>query len=163
MAGVGIFWCLIEKLRSEKDFSLQFSDIDAFAIRWHTNASDIKKVIMNYKLFKIDGEIFYSERLKQSMDEKSQKARLSANYRWNNTDASERMQSNAIKEKKRKEKKSISNTDFSDEKKNTNTKSENGVDEKLLKKLTRADGTKMDGSRDEDWAEFNPRIGIQPD
>lgn len=157
MEGVGIFWCLIEKLRSEKDFTLQISDINAFALRWHTTAEKVLKVIKCYKLFKIEDDLFFSERLKQSMNEKSEKARESANYRWNNANASDRMQTNAIKVKKSKVKKSISNTVSSV--KNGKIQPEYGVDNfgKQYRILT-------DKEREKAEWEFNhPNSGIQPD
>lgn len=105
MAGVGIFWCLIEKLRCEANFMLPLSAIDAFALRWHASVSDVTKVIKDYKLFEIEGEKFYSERLKRSMLEKSAKARESASYRWkkekSDATVNERMRSSAIKVKKK--------------------------------------------------------------
>ncbi len=156
MEGVGIFWCLIEKLRSEKDFTLQISDINAFALRWHTTAEKVLKVIKCYKLFKIDDDLFFSERLKHSMNEKSEKARESANYRWNNANASDRIPTNAIKVKKSKVKKSISNTDFSAKKEEQPEYStdRNGKKVKLLTKEQREKA---------EWYWDNPNAGIQPD
>jgi hypothetical protein len=82
MEGYGIFWALIEKLRAEKDYTLPLSICGRFARRWATSEAKIQTVVTNYGLFEIDGGLFFSLRLKRSMDEKSQKARLSAEARW---------------------------------------------------------------------------------
>jgi len=87
MEGVGIFWCLIEKLRAEKDYKLPLIVIGPFAKRWNTSKEKVQAVIKNYQLFIIDDQHFFSERLKNSMSERSEKARLSASYRWGDTEA----------------------------------------------------------------------------
>lgn len=112
MEGVGIFWCLIEKLRSEKDYKLPLIVIGPFAKRWNTSKEKVETVVKNYNLFVVENQYFFSLRLQNSMNEKSEKARLSASYRWNNaTDMqphNERnangMRNDAIKGKERKEK-----------------------------------------------------------
>lgn len=113
MEGVGIFWCLIEKLRAEKDYRLPLSVTGPFAKRWGTSKEKVETVINNYGLFTVENDLFFSVRLINSMTEKSEKARLSANYRWGNANAllpdSERnangMRNDAIKVKESKEKK----------------------------------------------------------
>lgn len=114
MEGYGIFWSLVEKLRSESEFMLPLCVCNAFAMRWHTTAENVKKVITEYNLFEIVDDKFYSPRLKRSMEEKSEKARESANYRWGNSIPMRThaigMRSNAIKGKKSKEKNSNSSS-----------------------------------------------------
>lgn len=85
MEGIGIYWCLIEKLRAEKDYSLPLATLPAFAHRWHTSAEKVQTVVKNYDLFKIVKEKFFSVRLKNSMIEKSERAKASISHRWNNT------------------------------------------------------------------------------
>lgn len=118
MEGYGIFWALIEKLRSEKDYRLPVSVCGPFAKRWGTSKEKVETVIKSYDLFKIENDYFFSLRLLNSMNEKSEKARISAGYRWNNANAlppnSERnangMRNDAIKVKKKKVKKSKGNS-----------------------------------------------------
>lgn len=113
MEGIGIYWCLIEKLRAEKDYSLPLSVLPSFAHRWHTSTEKVQTVVKNYDLFKIVKEKFFSVRLKNSMVEKSERAKVSASIRWGNANAlqpnSERnangMRFDAIKVKESKEKK----------------------------------------------------------
>lgn len=113
MEGIGIYWCLIEKLRSEKDYKLPLSVIKPFANRWRTSAEKVETVVKNYNLFKIVSENFFSVRLKKSMQEKTERARLSASVRWgdanalqpHNTRNANGMQNDAIKGKESKGKK----------------------------------------------------------
>ncbi len=118
MEGIGIYWCLIEKLRSEKDYKLPLSVIKPFANRWRTSVEKVETVVKNYNLFKIVSENFFSVRLRKSMQEKTEKARLSASIRWKDANAlqphsnriANGMRNDAIKvkEKKKKEKGNIS-------------------------------------------------------
>lgn len=124
--GYGIFWLLIERLRSEKEFILPYTVVSAYAKRWGSSKDVVEKVINNYGLFIVENGNFWSERLKQSMEQKSQKAKESISYRWNNTNVPKsnnerntnviRNDTIKVKEKKVKENK---RGDFSIEKNNT--------------------------------------------
>lgn len=111
MEGIGIYWCLIEKLRAEKDYCLPLNVLPLFAHRWHTSTEKVQTVVKNYDLFKIVKGRFFSVRLKNSMIEKTERAKASASIRWGDAVAmqphSKRiangMQNDAIKGKKRKE------------------------------------------------------------
>lgn len=121
MEGYGIFWALIEKLRAEKDYTLPVSICGRFARRWATSEAKIQAVVLQYGLFEIDNEVFFSLRLKRSMEERSSKARISAESRWGKNQQlidknqceriaiacdrnADDMRSNAIKGKESKEK-----------------------------------------------------------
>lgn len=82
MEGYGVFWALIEKLRSEKNYTLPLSDVESFAKRWKVSFEVVEKVIKDYKLFIIKGKVFFSKRLTDSMTLKSERARSSAQKRW---------------------------------------------------------------------------------
>lgn len=82
MEGYGIFWALIEKLRSEKDYKLPFAVIPSLARRWGTSKEKVETVVKTYNLFITEEQDFFSARLVRSMGEKSEKARISANKRW---------------------------------------------------------------------------------
>lgn len=113
MEGYGIFWALIERLRCEKNYTLPLSVCNPFSKRWGTSREKIETVIRNYGLFEIDNESFRSARLLNSMTEKTEKARISASYRWGNANAlqldsgrnANGMRNDAIKGKERKGKK----------------------------------------------------------
>jgi hypothetical protein len=125
MEGYGIFWALVEKLRSEKEYKLPLITVEPFAKRWGTSKEKINAVIKNYSLFTIENDtFFYSERLKNSMEIKSNSASLNAKKRWdkqlqenNNTidmrphsnSNATAMQNDAIKVKESKEKKVLFN------------------------------------------------------
>lgn len=87
LEGYGIFWALIEKLRSEAEYKLPISILQSFAKRWGTSKEKVEVVVKSYSLFEIEDDYFFSPRLIRSMKLKSEKARLSANYRWNNANA----------------------------------------------------------------------------
>lgn len=118
MEGYGIYWALVERLRNETNYILPICICNALAKRWGTSREKIETVIKSYGLFVLENEHFFSNRLRNSMNLKSEKARVSASYRWNNanalqphTDSSANgMQKNAIKGKKSKvkEKKGVS-------------------------------------------------------
>ena len=84
MEGYGIFWALIEKLRSEKDYKLPITITASFARRWCTSKEKIDTVVRNFNLFTVDENNFFSERLIRSMFEKSNHGKIAANKRWNN-------------------------------------------------------------------------------
>lgn len=85
MEGYGIFWALIEKLRSEKGYKLPLETLPAFAKRWGTSKEKVETVVKNYNLFKISHNYFFSLRLKQSMEEKTDRARRSLSHRYPNS------------------------------------------------------------------------------
>lgn len=87
MEGYGIFWALIERLRNEKDYILPICVCNALAKTWGTSKEKIETVIKNYGLFILENDNFFSNRLRDSMNLKSEKARVSASYRWNNANA----------------------------------------------------------------------------
>lgn len=119
MEGYGIFWALIEKLRSEKDYKLPFAVLPSLARRWGTSKEKVETVVKIYGLFVVEDEDFFSARLVRSMSEKSEKARISAETRWQqqrenqllNANVCDRIKSqvrnDAIKVKERKVKESI--------------------------------------------------------
>lgn len=85
MEGYGIFWALIERLRSEKSYQLPVQIITSFAKRWGTSKEKVENVLKDYGLFKINKNYFFSPRLKSTMEERTERARLSISARWKNT------------------------------------------------------------------------------
>ena len=106
--GKGIFWDLIEIMYEQGGYiNLNECESNAFALR--TDCETLNRIINDFDLFKNDGEKFWSEsvlsRIKQRND-KSDKARKSATYRWENANAMRtHSDGNAIKESKVKESK----------------------------------------------------------
>ena len=108
MLGYGIYWSMIENLYNNAN-ALQ-TDYDVLAYELHEDIDRIKSIINDFNLFSVVGEFFHSEsvgRRLQGRNIKSEKAKQSAYSRWNNPSDANVMQtqcdSNAIKEKKRKE------------------------------------------------------------
>jgi hypothetical protein len=83
MQGIGIFWCIVEMLYEEGGYlPLEYERI-TFELR--TEYELVKSVIHDFDLFKIEGELFYSESVLERLNERSQKsekARESINKRW---------------------------------------------------------------------------------
>lgn len=112
MMGYGIYWSIIEDLYNNAN-ALQ-TDYEGIAFDLHTDPKIVKSILNDFELFDFTGEFFSSLSVKKRLelrDEKSSKARQSAQARWyknKGIDANaKRTQSdgNAKKEKKGKEKK----------------------------------------------------------
>lgn len=82
MEGYGIFWAIIEKLRSEKDYRLPIDICASYARRWATTKETIESVVNDFGLFKYEDNYFYSQRLRDWMNGKSEMQREKANKRW---------------------------------------------------------------------------------
>lgn len=82
MEGYGIYWALIEKLRSAPEYKLPFSVCSSYAKRWSTSKQKVESVIQLFGLFVSENGMFYSASLKRRMEKKSEKARESALKRW---------------------------------------------------------------------------------
>jgi len=121
MEGVGVFWCLIEMLAQETERWYLPKDYDELADDLRTTEKCIKSIVEDFDLFVFDQKNFWNRRLDRHFDimaEKSTIARKNAEKRWKKQDQKMQSeckknataynlhcQSDAIKEKKRKEKK----------------------------------------------------------
>lgn len=111
--GIGIFWCIIEMLYEEGG-RISTSEYERITFELHASFDTVKSVIEDFKLFKIEGDHFYSvsviDRLKQR-SEKSEKARESIRKRWERSSDTnvERTNNdgNTKKESKGKEKREV--------------------------------------------------------
>ena len=106
LLGYGIFWAIVEDLYNNANaLPLDFESI-AFDLRTQ-DTGIIESIINDYDLFKNDGQFFWSESVQRRLDEREErsvKARQSANKRWNNANAMQsHSEGNAIKERKGKE------------------------------------------------------------
>lgn len=106
VAGVGVYWPVVEMLYEEGGY-LMLSECDRIAFELHVKTELVQSVVTNFELFRNDGTRFWSESALRRLDErkvKSEKARSSAQKRWNQdanalpTDS----EGNAIKERKGK-------------------------------------------------------------
>jgi hypothetical protein len=117
MMGYGLYWGIVEDLYNNANaLPLQY-DVIAFDMR--TDENTIRSIINDFELFVIDGDEFGSlsvQRRLDQRDDKSEKARQSARKRWDEYNKSKKenanamrthSEGNAIKERKRKERKEI--------------------------------------------------------
>lgn len=86
LEGYGIYFMLLEVLREQTDFKYPISGIEDLSYEWHTSKEKIASVISDFELFEIIDIYFFSSKLifyLQPYIEKSDRARLAANKRWN--------------------------------------------------------------------------------
>jgi hypothetical protein len=110
--GLGIYWCLVEMLYEEGG-SLLLADLEIYAKNLNTTPEKVKSAIEGYGLFRKNGTHFYSISLRKRLahiNTKREKARTSANTRWDAKAMPTQCQGNAIKESKVKESKEYINT-----------------------------------------------------
>jgi hypothetical protein len=113
MAGYGIFWAIVEDLYNNAN-ALQ-ADYEGIAFDLHTSPDTVESIVNDFDLFVFDGDVFGSlsvERRLNERNEKSISAQKAAHIRWEKAklyaDAMRlHSDSNAIKERKGKEKKEI--------------------------------------------------------
>ena len=104
MVGYGLFWAIIELLYANAN-ALQ-TDYEGIAFDFRVNSDIVKSVICDFNLFIIRENEFGSlsvERRLNERNEKSRKAKESANCRWKNANALQTdYEGNAKKERKNK-------------------------------------------------------------
>ena len=84
VAGIGIYWCIVEMLHEERGY-ISVSEIENIAYELRKSANVIEKVIKGFELFSFDSEKFWSESALlriEKKEEKSIKARESIGSRW---------------------------------------------------------------------------------
>lgn len=99
--GYGIYFMILENLREQANYSC-VKDYNLLAFDLRVDANKIKSIIEDFGLFTFteDGKRFYSESFNKRMeykDEKSNKARESANKRWQNDTKSTKEDANAMR------------------------------------------------------------------
>lgn len=105
--GYGIFWALVEDLYNNANALPTHYDILAFELR--TQSDKVQSVVNDFDLFVVKDGYFSSNSIENRLNdrkEKSVKASMSAKKRWQDANAMRtHSESNAIKERKGKEKK----------------------------------------------------------
>ena len=89
VAGIGIYWCIIEQLY-EQGGRMPMSSIKAIAFTLHANIEDVRGIIENSGLFDNDGVEFWSPSVTRRLETRkttSEKKAKAASKRWS-TDAS---------------------------------------------------------------------------
>lgn len=105
MQGYGVFWAIIEDLYNNAN-ALRM-DYDGIAYDLRSDSDIVQSVINDFDLFVFNGDFFGSKSVQERLEQrniKSESARKSASYRWNNANAMQtQSEGNAIKERKGKE------------------------------------------------------------
>jgi uncharacterized protein YdaU (DUF1376 family) len=87
--GFGIYFALLELLFSENN-KLCVDDFETLAFGLQCEPSILKDIVLNFDLFVVEGECFYSKRLNNTLydiAQKSLKASENAKKRWTNANA----------------------------------------------------------------------------
>lgn len=114
VAGIGIYWCLVEHLY-EQGGTLLLTSCRSIAFALHVDSNIVESVVRNFNLFQDDGERFWSTSVNERIgirNEISEKRKLAALKRWESTKHKQEQckcianaeQDYAIKENKIKEK-----------------------------------------------------------
>ena len=105
MQGYGVFWAIIEDLYNNAN-ALR-TDYDGIAYDLRSDSDIVASVINDFDLFIFNGDFFGSKSVEERLNQrnsKSESARKSASYRWNNANALQtQSEGNAKKERKGKE------------------------------------------------------------
>ena len=99
--GYGIYFALVEMLFSENN-KLSINEFETLAFGLQCDSKKLEDIVLNFDLFDLGDQYFYSKRLNEVMNEihaKSLKASENAKKRWNNNAPAMQTQSdrNAIK------------------------------------------------------------------
>ena len=119
MAGVGVYWCIVEMLYEESNLIMR-SECERIAFELRVQCDLVESVIADFELFECTENSFFSPSISRRIEAQinvSMGAKKAANTRWQKFKNQSVMQAdanamrthserNAIKEKKRKEKKS---------------------------------------------------------
>ncbi len=149
VAGIGIFWCIIEQLY-EQGGILPLSACKSIAFALHVDEEVVDDVVMNHDLFVNDGDSFWSESVNARLERRkdiAEKRKAAAEKRWkserkrkatskSNASASKKdanaMLCNAIKGKERKGKE-IKDINIESNKLDSSEKKFSDVDDKTKK------------------------------
>jgi general stress protein YciG len=71
--GYGIYFMVVEVLREQIDHKLPISSIPDLAYDFNVSEEKVKTVILSYDLFRMEDDLFFSERLLRSMEEYNSK------------------------------------------------------------------------------------------
>lgn len=99
MEGYGIFWALLEVLRSQPGYTYPLSNIPIIAHKYYTTEEQVRRVVYDFGLFSIvEGSIFFSQGLINRMrplDERRAKQSIGgksgAERRWGIRDKNNRL------------------------------------------------------------------------
>lgn len=106
IAGIGIYWCIVEMLYEENGYLMR-TECERIAFELQTDESSIRYIVENLHLFQFDEDRFWSNSVLARLSkrrEKSVKASNSALKKWENAKSMRsHTEGNAIKERKGEE------------------------------------------------------------
>lgn len=89
LAGIGLYWCVIEMLY-EQGGSLELNSLDSIGYQLHDDDSIINSLVNDFGLFETDGKMFWSESVNKRLDRRAEiagKRRQAAQNRWKGSEA----------------------------------------------------------------------------
>ncbi len=137
--GYGIYFMTLETLREQTDFKYPLSDIDLLADEFGTSEAKLQAVVGKYELFNLDvNNNFFSPKLilyLQPYIEKSERARVAANTRWNkiNNDNDANAYADALPEHCKLESKCNANQNASKVKESKGEDNIKSIDDSVIK------------------------------
>ena len=84
VAGIGVFWCIIEQLY-EQGGTLPIRSCKSIAFALHVDCNVVERLVHDYELFKNDGQNMWSESVLNRLNrrtETSEKRKAAALARW---------------------------------------------------------------------------------
>lgn len=97
LAGIGLYWCVIEMLY-EQGGSLELNSLDSIGYQLHDDDSIINSLVNDFGLFETDGKMFWSESVNKRIDRRAEiarKRRQAAQNRWNGSEVAKEDQEEA--------------------------------------------------------------------
>lgn len=97
LAGIGLYWCVIEMLY-EQGGSLELNSLDSIGYQLHDDDSIINSLVNDFGLFETDGKMFWSESVNKRLDRRAEiagKRRQAAQNRWKGSETAKEGQEEA--------------------------------------------------------------------
>lgn len=102
VAGIGIFWCIIEQLY-EQDGTLPFKACKSIAFALHQDSNMVESIVRDFGLFVVKDDVFWSESVNNRIGKRRQISecrKAAAKTRWNASSQQEQSPTDANAEQK---------------------------------------------------------------
>lgn len=97
LAGIGLYWCVIEMLY-EQGGLLELDSLDSIGYQLHDDDSIINSLVNDFGLFESDGKMFWSHSVNKRLDRRAEiagKRRQAAQNRWKGSETAKEGQEEA--------------------------------------------------------------------
>ena len=101
LAGIGLYWCVIEMLY-EQGGLLELDSLDSIGYQLHDDDSIINSLVNDFGLFESDGKIFWSHSVNKRLDRRAEiagKRRKAAQNRWKGLEPQKEAQEGPVEQK----------------------------------------------------------------